>query len=159
LKLWFGGYAMLRNRADDAFRALKVSELIAHNWLQVDVNGICSYAHGHRLLDFDTGSNVASEWDFRSHDGGALVSCAVLKGGFFELPKGKLTGALDCNSQNLTSGGNITMSAQKFLTVGVFSDATRGAAGTAGRVIFNTTDANLNIDDGTNWILPDGTAT
>ena len=40
-----------------------------------------------------------------------------------------------------------------------YSDAQRPAAGTAGRVIFNTTDSNLNIDDGTNWILPDGTTT
>jgi hypothetical protein len=39
------------------------------------------------------------------------------------------------------------------------SDAGRPAAGTAGRLFFNTTDGNLNIDDGTNWILPDGTTT
>lgn len=39
------------------------------------------------------------------------------------------------------------------------TNATRGAAGTAGKVIFNTDDGNLNIDDGTNWILPDGTVT
>ena len=41
----------------------------------------------------------------------------------------------------------------------VKSDANRPSAGTAGRVIFNSTDGNLNIDDGTNWILPDGTTT
>lgn len=40
-----------------------------------------------------------------------------------------------------------------------FTDATRGAAGNAGRVIFNTNDGNLNIDNGTNWILPNGTVT
>lgn len=40
-----------------------------------------------------------------------------------------------------------------------FADSDRPAAGTAGRVIFNTDDGNLNIDDGTNWILPDGTTT
>lgn len=39
------------------------------------------------------------------------------------------------------------------------TDANRGAAGAAGRVIFNSDDGNLNIDDGTNWILPDGTTT
>lgn len=55
--------------------------------------------------------------------------------------------------------GGITMAAQTLLTVGVYSDGTRPSAGTAGRVIFNTTDGNLNIDDGTNWILPDGTTT
>jgi hypothetical protein len=41
----------------------------------------------------------------------------------------------------------------------VYDDAGRPAAGTAGRVIYNTTDGNLNIDNGTNWILPDGTVT
>ena len=40
-----------------------------------------------------------------------------------------------------------------------YSDSTRPSPGTAGRVIFNTTDGNLNIDNGTNWILPDGTVT
>lgn len=42
---------------------------------------------------------------------------------------------------------------------GVLTDSTRPAAGTAGRVFFNSDDGNLNIDDGTNWILPDGTTT
>jgi len=41
----------------------------------------------------------------------------------------------------------------------VFTDGTRPAAGTAGRVIMNTDDGNLNIDNGANWILPDGTVT
>lgn len=40
-----------------------------------------------------------------------------------------------------------------------FTDATRGAAGTKGRVIFNDTDGQMNIDNGTNWTLPDGTVT
>lgn len=43
--------------------------------------------------------------------------------------------------------------------IAVLDDGTRGAAGTAGRVIYNTTDGNLNIDNGTNWILPNGTIT
>lgn len=37
------------------------------------------------------------------------------------------------------------------------SDNTRGSAGRAGRVVFNTDSGLLNIDDGTNWTLPDGT--
>lgn len=41
----------------------------------------------------------------------------------------------------------------------VFSDATRPAAGIAGRVIFNSDDGNLNIDTGTQWVTPDGTIT
>lgn len=55
--------------------------------------------------------------------------------------------------------GDVTMAATQMLTIGVYADGSRPAAGTAGRVIFNTTDGNLNIDDGTNWILPDGTTT
>lgn len=39
------------------------------------------------------------------------------------------------------------------------TDANRGAAGTAGRIIFNTDDGKLNIDNGSNWTLPDGTTT
>lgn len=45
------------------------------------------------------------------------------------------------------------------LIVQSYTDGTRPAAGTAGRIIFNTTDGQLNIDDGTNWTLPDGTTT
>lgn len=42
-----------------------------------------------------------------------------------------------------------------------FSDADRPGAGdvTAGTVIWNTDDSQLNISDGTNWTLPDGTTT
>jgi len=62
-----------------------------------------------------------------------------------------------------TASGDITISSQltvgSYLTVFVTNDAGRGAAGTAGRVIFNTTDGQLNIDDGANWTLPDGTTT
>jgi len=55
--------------------------------------------------------------------------------------------------------GGIEMLSQTTLLVGIYSDANRPTPGVAGRVIFNTTDGNLNIDDGTNWILPDGTIT
>ena len=41
----------------------------------------------------------------------------------------------------------------------VYDDAGRPAAGYAGRMIFNSDDGHLNIDDGTNWTLPDGTTT
>ncbi len=40
-----------------------------------------------------------------------------------------------------------------------YNDTTRPAAGVAGRVIFNTDDGNLNIDNGTNWIHPSGGTT
>lgn len=41
----------------------------------------------------------------------------------------------------------------------VFTDATRPSAGTVGRAFFNSDDGQLNIDDGANWTLPDGTIT
>lgn len=41
----------------------------------------------------------------------------------------------------------------------VYTDATRPAAGRAGRVIYNTTDGQLNVDTGAAWTLPDGTVT
>ena len=40
-----------------------------------------------------------------------------------------------------------------------YTNSSRPSAGTAGLVIFNTDDGQLNIDDGTNWTLPDGTTT
>jgi len=44
-------------------------------------------------------------------------------------------------------------------TVPAYSDGTRPAAGTIGRVIFNTDDNFLNVDDGTNWRDPTGAVT
>jgi len=41
----------------------------------------------------------------------------------------------------------------------VLGDGDRPGAGTAGRMFFNSDDGQLNIDDGTNWTLPDGTTT
>jgi len=52
---------------------------------------------------------------------------------------------------DILRGGDITMLAQKYITIGVFTDANRGAAGTAGRMIFNTDDGMPNYDDGTDW--------
>lgn len=51
------------------------------------------------------------------------------------------------------------LSPDKGLIIPVKTDATRGAAGQAGRVIFNSDDGQLNIDDGTNWTLSDGSTT
>lgn len=39
------------------------------------------------------------------------------------------------------------------------SDASRGAASLAGRIIYNTSDGKINIDTGSNWTLADGTIT
>ena len=45
------------------------------------------------------------------------------------------------------------------IAVPTYTDATRPAFGTAGRVIFNSDDGQLNVDTGSGWTLPDGTAT
>ena len=55
--------------------------------------------------------------------------------------------------------GGATLADQTILQLGTYTNAQRPAAGTAGRIIFNTDDGQLNIDDGTNWTLPDGTTT
>lgn len=41
----------------------------------------------------------------------------------------------------------------------VTSDSGRGSPGTVGRIFFNTDDGTLNLDDGSNFVLPDGTTT
>ena len=46
-----------------------------------------------------------------------------------------------------------------FVTFPVFNNTNRPAAATAGRAIYNTDDNTINLDDGTNWRLPDGTIT
>lgn len=52
-------------------------------------------------------------------------------------------------------------SAAEAFTVISRTDATRGTASQmpTGTIIFNTDDGQLNISDGTNWTLPDGTIT
>ena len=53
--------------------------------------------------------------------------------------------------------GNVSVDVS--LVLPSYTDTTRPSPGTAGKVIFNTDDGQLNIDDGTNWTLPDGTTT
>jgi hypothetical protein len=55
--------------------------------------------------------------------------------------------------------GGLSLATGAMLQIGIFSDATRGAPGTPGRLIFNTDDNQLNLDDGTNWMLMFGAAT
>jgi len=64
----------------------------------------------------------------------------------------------DLSIQNAITIDGIDESVSE-LKLKVYTDATRPTPGTAGRIIYNSTDGNLNIDNGTNWILPDGTAT
>lgn len=93
--------------------------------------------------------------------GGSKTNSGMERGGSGELILYSNAGntALTLTTSTAAFVGDVTLAAQKTLLLGVFSDANRPAAGTAGRVIFNTTDGNLNIDNGTNWTLPDGTVT
>ncbi len=52
-----------------------------------------------------------------------------------------------------------SISADGSITMRLYTDATRPASGNTGTIIFNTTDGNLNIWNGSNWILPDGSIT
>jgi hypothetical protein len=79
------------------------------------------------------------------------------------LASGVITSILDRRMEFVYQLG-LMRAARRFDSDGNFvaksySDATRPTPGTAGRVIYNTTDSKLNIDNGTTWTLPDGTAT
>lgn len=47
----------------------------------------------------------------------------------------------------------------KGLLLPVRTDSNRGDPGNTGRVIFNTDDGQINIDNGTDWTLSDGSIT
>ena len=57
------------------------------------------------------------------------------------------------------SENSVSINGTRYLQLGLFTDANRGAAGTAGRVIFNTTDGAINVDDGSDWRLITGCIT
>jgi len=73
---------------------------------------------------------------------------------------GTLTKSFEINQvQSVSFFKLVQMADQTTLRLGTYTDAQRPSAGTAGLIIFNTDDGQLNIDDGTNWTLPDGTTT
>jgi len=83
--------------------------------------------------------------------------------GLAEIASGNVAGSV-ANLVNGVTGTGISVSStavtiQLPMVVVTKTDGTRGAAGTAGRVIYNSGDGNLNIDNGANWILPDGSVT
>ncbi len=58
-----------------------------------------------------------------------------------------------------TEGLGSSSSKWKDLYLTALTDATRGAAGAAGRLIYNSDDGTLNLDDGTNWNALAGSVT
>lgn len=67
------------------------------------------------------------------------------------LSEGVITAILDRRMETMLAAGDPVLRS--------CTNATRPTPGTPGRVIFNTDDSNLNIDTGSAWILPDGSAT
>jgi len=129
----------LRNAADTAYKGLMMGALKATSF---ESNGVSNFIIKSRaivsgVIRLDAYDVGASGWE--------TVACAYSHATqpYFDILK----------------GGDITMLDQKMMTLGTYTDAQRPAAGTAGRIIFNTDDGQLNVDDGTNWTLPDGTAT
>lgn len=60
------------------------------------------------------------------------------------------------NTQEVGSG-NLVLNGD--LVLNSYTDATRPSPGVAGRIIWNTDDGIPNFDNGTNWVLADGTTT
>lgn len=90
-------------------------------------------------------------------DGASAVAVTLSSRAAYTTPGAKLVSVI-----NHLIGGPVEKFAVDYagrLMLSVLTDVTRGAASTAGRVIFNSNDGNLNIDDGMDWILPDGTVT
>lgn len=120
----------LTNWAASAYKNLVLSQLSCKNALYA---ANYSYDGG----DFTISSYWGNGYEvaFKQYDGGAYSTVAKMKDDDFRILR----------------GGDITMLDQKMLTIGTYTDAQRPAAGTTGRVIFNTDDGMPNYDDGTNW--------
>ncbi len=86
-------------------------------------------------LTLNSSANVTGEIILNSWDGAARQKALIAVGGVCDIPR----------------GGDITLLDQKLFTLGTYTDAQRPAAGTAGRVIFNTTSGEPEYDDGTDW--------
>lgn len=144
----------VRNPGDTDFASIGCKQFSATElgWYGVEIQvPLIRPAYEYANLTIRTGNQNAGVPPFLPPS--VLFQSKLQAGGLVEV------GKLYDGAWIISRAGDITMLTGKYITIGIFTDATRGAAGAAGRVIFNTDDANLNIDDGTNWILPDGTVT
>lgn len=129
-----GTYLDIRNHADTGYKSLRYA-------------GFTSFGNCNIVGNFSiTGAvrNFQSVFDLV-----LKVKDAAGGGGSYQEIARFVAGA----SYNLaiTRAGDITMLDQKMMQFGTYTDAQRPAAGTAGRMIFNTDDGMPNYDDGTNW--------
>lgn len=125
--LWGTDLALL-NEAGDAYRSVRLMNIYCQGgiYLESDGSGIRSYPTDGGYGIFESFNTVAG-WR-------ELVRYGTASDEF-----------------NIKRGGDIIMLDQKMMTLGTYTDAQRPAAGTAGRIIFNTDDGFPNYDDGTNW--------
>jgi hypothetical protein len=166
------GMIYVRNLADNAYMDFRAGDLGAYNWACLGVPGYFRTVAGYNVnyrVDFKA-QNLGSWTTMASLHAGSAV--AVDDGRFIISRAGDIIPAAD-NTYTIGDGATKNPSAvyaHRFVTVGhvqvgtyirpgIYSDATRPAPGNVGHVIYNTTDGNLNIDDGFQWILPDGTPT
>jgi hypothetical protein len=72
-------------------------------------------------------------------------------------------GAVASGSNQVRLGGQTEevhcerLQVERDFRLGVYTSGTRPSAGVPGRLIFNTDDGKINVDDGTNWTWADGT--
>ncbi|HAI11065.1 MAG TPA: hypothetical protein DCM28_05130 [Phycisphaerales bacterium] len=120
-------------------------------------NTVLIYAGADPAVDSLTDNDTTYIWLYNA-SGAATIGSAIDATGWPAVPHVKLaevtmadgviTSILDRRGEGLSD-----------ILLPVYDDAGRPAAGYAGRMIFNSDDGHLNIDDGTNWTLPDGTTT
>jgi len=134
--------------------------ILGLGWTEIKVDSTNAASGGAQLTLNGKDDSIIS---FKEDDGTKVTLKYTASLNEFSITMGVETEAItmkfDANTYFTFSENGLLIAPLITMTMGVFADGNRPAAGTAGRVIFNTTDGNLNIDDGTNWILPDGTTT
>lgn len=106
---------------------------------------------GTALLELDGSAETIGQHDVKGGTGTLRIQSTSVDG---------LIGTVSAVNLKLIRG-NTTIVTIDGSTIRIPSgtDASRGSAGNAGRMFFNTDDGQINISDGTNWTLPDGTST
>jgi hypothetical protein len=89
------------------------------------------------IADLDSGSlNFA-----------AAIGCGAIASGSNTMRLGNSDCEVQCER----------LKVERDFRLGVYTSGSRPSPGIAGRLVFNTDDGKINVDDGTNWTWPDGT--